>query len=205
MLHRTSGILDFGGHVRAITENYTLYTYHNLSANMVEQIQRLTGETRRFEAGGRWYQVHDTLTVDGFQHLEELRIEMEAGNTVGDLIKLTKQAYTLLNQGKMADAAVSLYNALNIEERVLEGRPQAWLLALTLFVRPEGADLSKWSESEAAEWIKEWNEEGYSVTDLFNLAFSVREKLDTGFSLNFPDTSVEAGESESAALKANRD
>jgi len=205
MLHRASGILAFGGNVRSIIENYTLHTYHNFHSNMVEQIQRLTGDTRRFEAGGRWYQVHDTLTVDGFQHLEELRIEMEAGNTVGDLIKLTKQAYTLLNQGKMADAAVSLYNALNIEERVLEGRPQAWLLALTLFVRPEGADLSKWSESEAAEWIKEWNEEGYSVTDLFNLAFSVREKLDTGFSLNFPDTSVEAGESEGAALKANRD
>ena len=205
MLHRASGILAFGGNVRSIIENYTLHTYHNFHSNMVEQIQRLTGDTRRFEAGGRWYQVLDTLTVDGFQHLEELRIEMEAGNTVGDLIKLTKQAYTLLNQGKMADAAVSLYNALNIEERVLEGRPQAWLLALTLFVRPEGADLSKWSESEAAEWIKEWNEEGYSVTDLFSLAFSVREKLDTGFSLNFPDTSVEAGESEGAALKANRD
>lgn len=204
MLHGPGCVLAFGSHVWAVFENYTLHIYHNLSANMVEQVQRLTGDTRRFEAGGRWYQVHDTLTVDGFQHLEELRVEMEAGNTVGDLIKLTKQAYTLLNQGKMADAAVSLYNALNIEERILEGRPQAWLLALTLFVRPEGSDLSKWSESEAEEWIKDWNEEGYSVTDLFNLAFSAREKLDTGFSLNFPDTSVQAGESESEALKANR-
>jgi hypothetical protein len=161
---------------------------------MAEQIQRLTGETRRFEAGGKTYLVHDTLTVDGFQHLEELRVEMEAGNTVGDLINLTKKAYDACNKNKLADAAVHLYNAMNIEERIIEGRPAAWLLALSLFVRPEGSDLSRWTEQEAAEWINDWNNEGYAVSDLFSLAFACRESLDTGFSFNFPATSVSAGE-----------
>ena len=169
---------------------------------MVEQLTRLTGDTRRFKAGDRMYQVHESLSVDGFQRLEELRIEMEAGNTIGDLIKLTKQAYELLNKGKMADAAVTLYNAINIEERIIEGRPQAWLLALTLFVRPEGSDLSAWSESEATEWINDWNQEGFAVGDLFTLAFACNNRLDTGFSLNFPDISVNPNESESGAAKA---
>lgn len=168
---------------------------------MAEQIQRLTGETRRFEAGGKTYVVHDTLTVDGFQHLEELRVEMEAGNTVGDLINLTKKAYDACNKNKLADAAVHLYNALNIEERIVDGRPAAWLLALSLFVRPEGADLSRWTEAEAAEWIADWNNEGYAVSDLFSLAFACRDRLDTGFSFSFPDTSVRAGKSEDQSMQ----
>lgn len=168
---------------------------------MAEQIQRLTGETRRFEAGGKTYLVHDTLTVDGFQRLEELRVEMEAGNTVGDLLKLTQKAYDACNKNKLADAAVHLYNALNIEERIVEGRPAAWLLALTLFVRPEGADLSRWTEAEAAEWIEDWNKEGYAVSDLFSLAFACRDRLDTGFSFSFPDTSVRAGTSEDQSMQ----
>lgn len=173
---------------------------------MAEQVQRLTGETRRFEAGGKTYLVHDTLTVDGFQHLEELRVEMEAGNTVGDLLELTKKAYEACNKGKLADTAVHLYNALNIEERIVEGRPAAWLLALTLFVRPEGADRSKWSEVEAAEWIEDWNKEGYAVSDLFALAFACRGRMDTAFSFSFPDTSVSNGESseEESIQKAER-
>ena len=132
--------------------------------------------------------------MDGFQRLEELRVEMEAGNTVGDLINLTKKAYEACNKNKLADAAVHLYNALNIEERIVEGRPAAWLLALSLFVRPEGADLSRWTEAQAAEWIADWNNEGYAVSDLFSLAFACRSRLDTGFSFNFPDTSVSARE-----------
>lgn len=155
---------------------------------MVAEITRLGADTKRFEACGRTYIVHDSLTVDGFQRLEELRVEMEAGNTTGDLLKLLKTAYDAANKNRLADAAVAIYNALNINERIIEGRPQAWLLALTLFVRPEGSDLSTWNEADATEWVNEWNAAGYAIPDLFNLAYANRARLDTDFLASFPDT-----------------
>lgn len=163
---------------------------------MVAEITRLGADTKRFEAGERTYIVHDSLTVDGFQRLEELRVEMEAGNTVGDLLKLIKKAYDAANKGRLADASVAIYDALNINERIIEGRPQAWLLALTLFVRPEGSDLSTWNEAEATEWINEWNAAGYAVPDLFKLAYANRARLDTDFLASSPDIS-DAGKNES--------
>lgn len=168
---------------------------------MAEQITRLGEGTRSFQAGGRTYIVHESLTVDGFQRLEELRVEMEAGNGVGDMLKLTQKAYDLLNKGKVADAAVSLYNCLNIQERIVDGRPQAWLLALTLFIRPEGSDLASWTEAEATEWINEWSGAGLAVSDLFNLAYACRERLDTDFLASFPATST-AGTTRDAGGRA---
>lgn len=154
--------------------------------------------------------VHETLTVDGFQRLEELRVEMEAGNTAGDLLKLLQKAYGMLNTQKFADAAVTIYNAINIGERINNQKPPAWLLALTLFVRPEGSDITQWSEADAEIWISEWNAEGFDVTDLFTLAFASRKRLDSGFLRNSPDISSEhhqsgaEKESENETTKANR-
>ena len=175
----------------------------------MEQIKRLDENTRAFEANGRRYIVHESLTVEGFQRLEELRVEMETGNTAGDLLKSLQKAYAMLNAQKFADASVTIYNAINIGERIQSGKPPAWLLALTLFVRPEGSDLATWDEQEAESWANDWNAEGYAVADLFTLAFASRLRLDSDFLRNSPVTSDEPNESgstpsEKATAKANR-
>lgn len=173
--------------------------------------KRLGDNTRAFEANGRKYIVHETLTVDGFQRLEEIRIEMEVGNTAGDLLRHLQKAYELLNTQKFADASVTIYNAINIGERISAQKPPAWLLALTLFVRPEGSDPSRWDEQEAEKWIEDWNAEGYAIDDLFTLAFASRMRLDSGFLRSSRNTSNEAqakenpsGEGENETAKANR-
>lgn len=178
----------------------------------METLKRLDENTRAFEANGHRYIVHESLNVDGFQRLEELRIEMETGNTAGDLLKALQKAYSLLNAQKFADASVTIYNAINIGERIQSGKPPAWLLALTLFVRPEGSDLATWDEQQAESWTADWNAEGYAVTDLFTLAFASRTRLDSGFLRNSPGISEEPTESESeqnenaepGTAKANR-
>lgn len=206
VLYGAGGAMDFGLDFRGIRQNHNFHTYHNFYSKMVEQIQRLSEGTKAFQANGKEFIVHDTLTVDGYQRLEELRVEMEAGNSVGDLLSLTKKAYDLCNKGKLADAAVALYNAINIEERILDQRPAAWLLALTLFVRPRGADLSKWSEVDATEWIKDWEEEGIGAPDLFKLAFAANKALDIAFTHNSPDISTNgtgSGGSEATEASSN--
>lgn len=161
---------------------------------MAETIERLNENTKSFSAGGKKYLVHDSLTADGFQQLEEFRVEIECGNSTADLQKNLQASYALLNQGKMADASVKLYNSINITERVIDGRRPAWLLALTLFIRPEGANLNEWSEPEAESWIKDWTEAGYAIDDLFTIAYACQKKLDSGFLRHFPDISETPGE-----------
>jgi hypothetical protein len=167
-------------------------------------LKRLDENTRAFEANGRRYIVHDGLTVDGFQMLEELRIEMEAGNTAGDLLKLCQKTYEALNTQKFADASVTLYNAINVAERISAGKQPAWMLSLTLFIRPEGTDLRRWDEAEAETWIADWNDEGYSIADLFTLALACRGRLDLDFLRSSPDISAEPNESENVQREGEK-
>lgn len=163
---------------------------------MQEEIKTLEPGARSFMANGRKYIVNEQLTLDGFQKLEELRIEVEAGNSAKDMLSLNQKAYAALNAGKNADAAVHLYNSINITERIIEGRSPAWLLSLALFARPEGADLTAWSEAEAETWIQDWKEEGYSARDLFFCLVKLRTEYDNSYSLATPDISSEPNESE---------
>ena len=164
----------------------------------MQELQRLDEKTTHFEANGVRYVVHRGLTVEGFQILEVLRIEMECGNSASDLVKLNGKIVEALQKNDVYGASVAAYNATNIAERINDGRQPAWLLALTLFVRPEGDDVRKWDEAQAEQWIQDWNEAGYSVADLFGLAFACRQRLDTDFLRSFPDISEQPSESESA-------
>lgn len=137
---------------------------------MAENIVRLPENCKAFMAGGRKFIVHESLTVEGYAKLEELRLEMETGNTAGDILKAIGKVAQYLQKNDVYHASVITYNSANAAERVTEGRKAAWLLTLSLFVRPEGADLSAWSEAEAGAWIDEWAVEGIAVDDLFTLA-----------------------------------
>lgn len=166
-----------------------------------QEIKRLPENTKSFEAGGRKFIVHDSLTVDGYQMLEELRIRAEIGDTSAGLLKQMQSAYKLLNDGKFADSAVKLYNAIATGERMTEKQYTAWLLILTLFIRPEGSDLAKWDENEASEWLDAWANEKYDSADLFRLAAACQMRYTSGFLSNSPTISEgesdEAGESKS--------
>jgi len=154
----------------------------------IEQIVRLDENTRAFEANGKRFIVHDMVTAEGYQILEELRLEMETGNSAGDLVKLQGKAIGHLQKNNIYDASVCLYNALNISERINTGRPSAWLLQLTLFVRPEGSNIAKWDESEAATWIADWNAAGIGIDSLFFFHKICLEAYVTAFNLNSPTT-----------------
>lgn len=138
------------------------------------------------------------LTADGYAKLEELRIEMETGNSAGDLLKLIGKVAGHLRKNNIYDASVVNYNAANIAERINDKRKPAWLLTLTLFVRPEGADLSKWDESEAASWVDDWSAEGYSVSDLFTLANTCQTAFAGDFLRNSLTILQESGEDQQA-------
>lgn len=131
-------------------------------------------------ASGKKYIVQNTLNAEEFKTLEVLRIEIEIGNSVDDLIKMQGKAIGFLQKNDVYGASVALYNGTNIAERIREGRDPAWLLCLTLFARPEGF-AGKWTEGDAAEWIADWT--NYGVHDLFTLAITCKAAFDSAFTL----------------------
>lgn len=154
---------------------------------MTTEIKTIPENAREFTANGRRFIVHDKLTVDGYQRMEEFRLEIETGTSAGAAVKTIGQVVNALKKNDVFTASVHAYNATAALERISEKVPHPLLLTLTLFVRPEGSDLSEWNEAEAISWLQDFNAEGYSVTDLFILADSCRSAFVSNFLRSSPD------------------
>lgn len=137
---------------------------------MVTELKRLEPNAKSFEANGKKYIVHDSLVESAYQEMENLMLEMGTGSSAGQLVKAMGNAVNALNQSKLYDASVILYNATSTAERLNQNIPHPMLRIFTLFVRPQGSDVREWNEAEAIEWLKDFNEEGYAMDDLFNAA-----------------------------------
>jgi hypothetical protein len=94
------------------------------------------------------------------------------------------------------DASVHLYNATSSAERIQQKIPHPLLLTLTLFVRPEGSDLSTWNPAEAATWLQDFSEEGYNINSLFIKADACRGGFASNFTRSSPDIFQTEEESE---------
>ena len=161
---------------------------------MLTEIKRLPDGVKDFTANGRRYIVHEKLTFDAFQQLEDLRFELQAGTSVGDILKGQAKAIGALNKADFYTAAVILYNCQSAAERIAEKIPHPLLLILTLFVRPEGSDLSRWEQAEALTWINDFNEEGIATDDLFRLAGYCIISSDSDLALNSQSISLPGSE-----------
>jgi len=136
----------------------------------MEQLQRLSENARSFEANGKTYIIHESTTADGYQELEELKLRAATGDTAAALLAHMQKVYDLMNKGRLADAAVTMYNAIDSGEKIAEKRRHSLLLQLTIFARPLGHDVREWSEELANTWIDDWQKEGIDVADLFSKA-----------------------------------
>ena len=149
---------------------------------------------------GRRYIVRSMVNTDAYAILQQLELEIQSGHSVGDIVKLQGKAIKALqSNGDVYNASVHLYNATNAAERIQELVPTAWLLELTLFVRPEGTDVTEWDETQAKEWISDWG--NYTLSSLFFCRNTCLEALGTSFSPSTPTTSSEqSGQSEENTL-----
>lgn len=172
---------------------------------MAENLIDLPVDCRTFTADGKKFIVHQMVNVDAFQRMEEFHIEMETGHSAPDLVALLGKAYKFLQQNNPADAAVSIYNAINVGERVSARNYPLWLLELTLFVRPEGSDLSRWDEAEAVSWIEAWATEGISTSSLFFCHRRAVEAFSTAFAPNSPPTSNEQSDEKGGSKDSDPD
>lgn len=132
--------------------------------------KRIHPDANSLDAGGVKYIIHPTLTLARYKKFQELQVIAGFGADYSTLYSDVKKAYLLHNQGKFADVAVLLNKILEATARPINAQEDALMLICTLFIAPSGADLSKWSEAEAAEQIRAWEAEGYLAEDFFALA-----------------------------------
>lgn len=130
---------------------------------------------------GKNYIVRSMIGTDAYAMLQQLELEIQSGHSVNDVLALQGKAIKALQNGAdVYTASVHLYNSVNATERIKELLPDAWLLELTLFVRPEGADVTGWDETQAREWISDWG--NYTLDSLFFCRNACLEALGMSFS-----------------------
>lgn len=124
-----------------------------------------------FEANGKKYLIESTLSIERYAMYQDIEIESGFGMSFKDLFNNQKKAYELLNQGKMADAAVLLYNNMQGFAK-LEQKEPFILKYCALFINEEHEDRTIISEDMITNKIQDWRKEGYEIQPFFTLAMS---------------------------------
>lgn len=130
-----------------------------------------------FMADGRKFLIEKEMSLDRYIKFEEIQNKLAWGLDFKSLhAKLTK-IYDLLNKSKPADAAVNVFNTLEMISQRVNERIVPALQLCTLFINEEEEDRKAWSEQLAEDKIKAWNAEGYDVNDFFVLALNMVDGL----------------------------
>jgi hypothetical protein len=136
----------------------------------MSELKRLDIASNSFEANGRKYLIHPSVTIERFKYFEKLQVSIGFNADYTTLATGIRKAYDDLQKFKGADASVTLYNLMEGIEKKRNDREHEVLLLCSLFVCREGENLAEWNETEAVEKIADWKA-GYDVADFFDLAW----------------------------------
>jgi hypothetical protein len=106
---------------------------------------------------GAKYIIHDTLPVARFEVFEALQVEALNNTSIAGFTGEVKDVWQDLQQVKVADATVKLYNILNGLERVKNQRSNPILRMCTLFICQENEPI-QWSEAMSTEKLADWGD-----------------------------------------------
>jgi len=132
-----------------------------------------------FEANGRKYKVVRSLSVQRWIEFEIAQVELGFGVSFSDMVRTLNKVYADANKGKLADVAVTAYNALNGIKTRMEDRTHPVLKICSLFINYEGEDIGVWSEDLAKEKQTDWMAAGMSMDYFFQFALHAVENLFT--------------------------
>ena len=140
-------------------------------------ITELDPNTTEFTANGKTYFVNmdiSRLTTSYYEQYESFTTQVFYAMTPDEIFKSITKAQDLIFSGKAKDAFIDLEN---IKRAVAANSPRRLKIALwmcTLFVLPDGHDISKtWHPREAEKSIQDWQAEGIGVGFFLTLALSL--------------------------------
>lgn len=106
---------------------------------------------------GTKYIIHDTLPVGRFELFEALQVEVLNNTSIAAFTGEIRDIWTDLQQVRVADATVKIYNIINGLERIQNKRPHPMLRMCTLFIAAENEGV-QWSEALATEKLADWSD-----------------------------------------------
>ena len=124
-----------------------------------------------FMANGKQYVIRTSLTISRFIEFEKLQVKVGFGVDSREMFGNMRKAYGYLNENKLADASVVLYNSMNGIKEHLEERENEVLLLCSLFICLEDEDLSVYDLQKCKKKIEDWKIEGIAMESFFTLAF----------------------------------
>jgi len=123
----------------------------------------------------RKYYFHDTMSVDYYEVYEDLEMLISKGRSYADVYNSQKKVHELLNQSKVADAAIENYNSMALVSEKLQKREHPALRMVALFSCKEDENRDKFDDVVMDKKIRDWRNEGFAMEDFFHLAFNLVE------------------------------
>lgn len=135
------------------------------------ELRTIDFSKKHFECGGRRFTLKDTLSFARYRELQKLNLEFGYSATFHDTFKHLREAWDLLNQTKLGEAAVVLHNIM-FGVVALEEKDDPAFRVCALFIDYEGEDPAIYDEGTMRDKIDCWARE-LDVTPFFQLAASL--------------------------------
>ena len=164
-------------------------------------LKRIDFSKPTIPANGKEYKFLTELPIVRFKELDKLEVEFFYGFDMKQMFDKLKAAFEDLNKSKIADASVKMHNLMKGVADKVDKREPIVLRICALFLVTEDEDINKWSDELAAKKIKDWEEEGYAMTDFFSLAATSLPGFLEAYEKITADTSEEAAKTKAKTKK----
>jgi hypothetical protein len=134
-------------------------------------LKTLSLKDRKFKANGRNYTIVDKIPLAYYKKYQQLVPRLTYGASFDTVFQNLKKAFTLLNEKRFADSAVTIHNIMSgIAEVEDNNRNDSALLICTLIIVRDDEKFDKFDPDLANAKIADWAAEGYDVDGFFQLA-----------------------------------
>lgn len=142
-----------------------------------------------FNANGTTYTIRPSLSVARFEQFEILQATVGYGVDFKQIFDNLKKAYSSLNAGAPADAAVILHNIMSGIKDKTDKKENAVLELCALFITAEGEDGGTYDAALTAKKINDWRAEGIEAASFFTLACTLVTGYTAALAEVLPSTS----------------
>jgi hypothetical protein len=153
------------------------------------ELRKIDFTKKVFECEGRKFYVKDSLSFARYRALQKINLEFGYSATFYDTFKRIREAYDLLNQVKLGDAAVVLHNVI-YGVVSLEEKYDPALRICALFIDEENEDPVIYDEAVMHEKIECWGRE-LDVAPFLQWASNLVPGWIDAYKNVIPDTSKE--------------
>jgi hypothetical protein len=167
----------------------------------MSNLKRIDFSKPTIPANGKEYKFSTELSIARFKELDKLEVEFFYGFDMQQMFDKLKAAFEDLNKAKPADASVKIYNLMKGVADKVDKRENVVLRICSLYLVTDGEDITKWSEELASEKIRDWETEGYAMTDFFSLAATSLPGFLSSYESVTQDMSEEAAATEQKSKK----